>query len=218
MEQIINYLGSLLSGIKGDNDGLKIGIFIFIIITVFTINDITGISYLFKTNKQIEITEKIIDIKIKSNDKEINRQLDSIAKSVINYKSNIYNVYSSLFLSTPKTLQSVKYSIGTDKTNAKISMLKFPFIFHLTAGGLFYLLTILILPIMIFLQKEMKYSDRFFTGLLIGSITFIFGFILSWICAEIPTTSYVWLDLCINLLIQVSIIFLFKTFSKEEKV
>lgn len=217
----MSYLDHITAFLFDENRRLssKAAVVFFIVLSILFIDNVLGFSYSFTIDKKIEQVEKLNRvIKDPSTDSITKQFALSIRKDIIG-RQNILNQTLSFFRG--KSNNSIKHqaNIPTDSANAKEVAIKNNFLFHSTAGGLWYLLAIVMLPVMIFTDKKTSLPQRVSTGIFAGLILFGFGWFFYWLCTFVPqlsSTTWVW-NYIVNFLIQALLIFLLVVAGQKKK-
>lgn len=200
---------------KNERLAAKAGVVIILIIGVILIDNILGFSYHYNLTNKIETLKKLNDI-IRD------PTTDSITKSfAINERINVIertDVFSlSLKLFKGKTTKLPKRRVedSISKTESNSSLVRSNFWFNTSAGGLYFLLALITIPIVIFTEKSQPISQRLFVGTVTSVSMFLMGFFLLWLCNLIPqisTNTWLW-NYILNSTIQVTIVILFFFFA-----
>lgn len=200
----------------------KAALVMFIILGVLFVDNYLGFSYNYNTDRKIEQVEKINAL-IKDT------SVDSTTKSfALNIRSEVINRKNSvdylLSLFRGKSNISIKHQdnipIDTAKNNDPIiSPIKNNFWFNISAGGLYYLLAIIMIPMMLLTDKHTSFSQRLATGIA-STISFVlFGLFFIWILGLIPQvtrTTWIW-NYIINFTIQSTTIWLLVLLGQKKK-
>lgn len=183
----------------------------------FIINDLTSVTKTIRYNNKIKLIQSLTELKDTSSDtivvnfskREIKNIIDNkgLIKSIVDYSFNKINKQR-----TSKTTQQISIESKNDSDNG--FNIKHIFLFLFSSGGIFYLVAILMFPIMLS-QKDKeniwsRLSDAFLIGILISS----FGIFLSFICSLLPDlwVNYSIDNYLLNLLIQsVFLYFIYKS-------
>jgi len=184
----------------------KAAVVVFVFLAILLIDNILGFSYYFNTDKKIEQVQKlnyiIKDATSDSNTKAFALQLRS---EIIDRENVILQTFSFFRNIKWKSSRNAQISIPkeTDKTNE--SVIRNNFWFNISAGGLYYLLAIIMIPLMVFTDKTTSFLQRLATGILTSALFFAFGWFFYWVCNFIPQLSkstWAW-NYILNILIQV---------------
>jgi hypothetical protein len=218
----MNYIVQLIDFLFNERIRLssKTIIVIASLFTLFLLDNILGFSYYFNTSRKIEQLQKLNTI---VNDTTLDKNTKEF---VLNLRQNIINreniiTQSFFFFRNIKLTSSTKAHINKSievKEKAEI-VLRNNFWFHISAGGLYYLMGILMLPIMIFADKKPSIIQRIVTGIITGLVFYALGLLFYWICDFIPqlgNSTWIW-NYLLNFLIQSILIIIIIVASQVKK-
>lgn len=200
----------------------KAAVVVFVIIGVLFVDNYLGFSYHYNTDKKIEQVQKVNSI-IK--DTTIDSTTKAFAlnlRSEIIHRRNAFDYFVSFFRG--KSNISIKHQTNIPTEIAKnkepnISSIKNNFWFNISAGGLYYLLAILMLPILVFTDKTTSLPQRLATGVVATLMCFAIGWFFYWLCSFIPqisNSSWTW-NYIVNAVIQIVLVGLIVSVSQKKK-
>lgn len=177
----------------------KASIIIFTVITLIILDNLLGFTYyLDVSNKTQYVKELNLMINDSISDLTTKKFADSLRLEVIKRENIVQKAYSFL--------HSIKSSRG--KKENKITR---GFWFHFSSSGLFYLLAIVIFPIILNSGKKSSFIKRLGNALIASGIFIILGIFFYWILDLIPQIlkGYSFLNIILNFIIQIFVIILF---------
>lgn len=197
----------------------KAAVVLFIILAILFVDNILGFSHAYTADKKIEQVQKLNAI---LKDPTIDSTTKSFAlsqRSDIIRRQNIINQVLSLFRG--KSNNSIKHQTSNPPANAKPNdvSIKNNFWFNTTAGGIYFLCAIIMLPIMLFTDKNTSFPQRLATGITFTIVFVLFGLFFIWMLDFIPQlskTTWVW-NYIINFLIQIGILTLLVIAGQQKK-
>lgn len=199
---------------------IKAAVVVISIIAIFLIDNILGFSYYYNTEKKIEQIQKLNTI-IKDSSSDNTTKLFSIKlrSDLINRENIIYK--SRLFLRniTWANSEIQQNNILPTIANTKNPLTQNTFWFNLTSGGLYYLFAIIMIPIMVFTDKDTSLIQRFSTGILVSALFWGLGWLLYWACNFIPqisSTTWGW-NYTINIFVQVMSLIILVVIGQKKK-
>lgn len=189
----------------------KAAVILFIILAVLLVDNLLGFSYSFAIDRKISQVQKLNTI-IKD------PSVDSSTKMfAINLRNRIIDrqdiVSQALSFFRGKSNNSIKHQANKPTATAKpidVSI-KNNFWFNFSASGFFFLLAIIMIPLMLFADKTTSFIQRLGTGIATTFSLVLFGFFFIWLLGFIPQISnstWVW-NYILNGLIQILMSFLF---------
>ena len=199
----------------------KAAVVFFVILAIFFIDNILGFSSSFSTDKKIEQVQKLNSI-IKDTTIDSTTKIFALnLRSQIIERKNVIIQIMSFFHNKPNNSININThnnipSSGTKPDNISI---KNNFWFNISAGGLYFLLTIVTLPIMLFIDTATSFSQRLATSIITSFSILLMGLFVIWVCALIPQVSnsnWLW-NYLINFAIQITIIFLLVNAARRRK-
>lgn len=198
----------------------KAAVVVFIVLAIFLIDNILGFSYYFSSEKKIEQVQRLTTIIKDATSDSTTKAFAIELRSEIIDRENVVTQSLSFFRNI-KWKSSKKHLANIPKNPVKTneSIIKNNFWFHFTAGGLYYLLAVLMIPIMIFTDKTTSFSQRLATGILTAVLFYGFGLLFYWICNLIPQISkstWIW-NYILNLIIQIIVIGLLVAAGQKKK-
>ena len=198
----------------------KAAVVVFAFLTILLIDNVLGFSYYFSIDKKVEQIQKLNSIIKDSTTDNTTKTFAINLRSEILKRENIINQSFSFFRNI-KLPSSKKDQINPTNDPAKTIdvSIRNNFWFHITAGGIYYLIAILALPIMIFRDKKTSLPQRIATGILAAALFFGFGWLFYWLFNFIPqvsTTTWIW-NYIINLVLQFSLIGLLVMTNQKKK-
>jgi len=192
----------------------KATMIVFSILAIVLFDNILGFTYYFSTDKKIGQIQKlnsiINDITTDSTTIDFATQL----RSEIIDRENVFFKISSFSKHIKWISYNKKYQ--TDIPNGTVNeievVIKNNFWFHLTSSGFWYIMAIMMFPIMLFYgEKTTSLFHKLGIGFLTSVIMLFFGLLFFLFCNFIPKiseTTWIW-NYLINFLIQVLIFSLF---------
>jgi hypothetical protein len=219
----MNFIDSITNFLLNKNNRLstKAIFIIFIIISFFFIDNYIGFSYYFNNQKKIE---QIIELDKIISDSTVDKSTILFAKQlrtdVIKRENLINNIYLSF--RNDNLINPIKQTKNVTKVIAKnnspnISSIKNIFWFYLSSSGIFYLFGILMFFFLILVDFKTSLIQRLGTGFLFLISFSILGLFITWLMSFIPQIlNHDWIfNYLLNMLIQLSIIYLLFIFSKK---
>ena len=194
----------------------KAAIIILSILGLVLVDNLIGFSYSYLLNNKIEEVQKLNSIiSDKSSDKLTIKYAVKLRNETLLRKNVLEKINDYLSdLSFNKNIEEPKKSNLPKKDVYNIAPNNFWF--HFTSGGIYYFFSILMLPLMLFLDKSSSILQRITMSILLFAMFSGIGFFFFWICSLIPMIlSNSWLlNYILNLVIQSTIIFLMFKFNK----
>ena len=187
----------------------KAAVVLFAVIAVFLIDNFLGFSYFYSTEKKVEQVQKLNLIITDTTSDSTTRAFALQLRSEMLDRENLLN-QSLSFLRNVKWTNSKTDQTNVTKETAKTkeSIIKNSFWFHISAGGFYYFIAVLMLPVMVITDKKTSLPQRIATGILSVALFCGFGWLFYWLCNFIPqvsTTTWFW-NYLINLAIQILLI------------
>lgn len=194
----------------------KAAVIVFIILAVVLVDNTLGFTYYYNSGKKIEQIQSLNNIikdtttNIQTKDYAI-RQRSEIIKKETFFSKAITFIQNLKFYNnnTNKNIENINTAKSEQQIPEKIELsTKNNFWFHISSGGVYYLLGILILILMPFIDNKISLIQKVATGILGGITISFFGLLFFWICSLIPqisTKTWFW-NYMINVFIQFSII------------
>jgi hypothetical protein len=208
----MSYLDHITEFLFNENRRLssKAAVVVFVILAIFLIDNVLGFSYYFSTDKIIkdttsDSTTKIFALQLRT---EVIDRENLVTQSFAFFRNIKWKSSKKTQINNPKEPDIIIQS--TSKNN---------FWSQLTAGGLYYLFAILMIPIMVFTDKNTSLLQRFATGLITGLFLFGTGWFFYWLCNFIPQiskTTWVW-NYILNFIIQIGLLSLIIVASLKKK-
>ena len=189
----------------------KAALVLFIILGVLFVDNYLGFSYNYNTDRKIEQVLKINSlIKDSACDSTTRIFALNIRSEIIDRKNSV-DYLLSLFRGRSNISIKHQANIPIDsakKNDPNISSIKNNFWFNISAGGIFYFLAIIMIPVMLLTDKTTSFSQRLATGIA-STISFIVcGLFFIWLLGFIPqitTSTWIW-NYLINFIIQATTI------------
>lgn len=206
-----SYLDHITEFLFDENRRLssKAALVVFVVIAVIFIDNILGFSYYYNIEKKVEQVQKLNSLIKDPTTDSTTKSFAIVLRSEILERENMIN-HVVLFFRNMKWSQSKDIQTNKNKTTQAIinTVEKNSFWFHLSAGGLYYLLSLLMIPIMVFTDKNTSLPQRIATGILAGAVFFSLGWLFYWLCTFIPQISSVtWFwNYTINFILQLFIL------------
>lgn len=197
----------------------KAAVVVFVILAILFVDNLLGFSHSFTTDKKIEQVQKLNTILKDSTTDSTTKAFALGLRTDIIRRQSIVN--KTLSLLQGRSNSSIKHQTNNPPTNANPNdvAIKNNFWFHLTAGGLWYLLAALMLPGMILTDKTTSLIQRIATGLLAAALFFGFGWFFYWLCSFIPQiakTTWVW-NYIINFILQALLVIILVAVLQKKK-
>lgn len=194
----------------------KAALGVFVILSVFVVDNILGFSYFYSTENKIASVQKLnLLLKDPSTD-SITREFAKELRSKVMSRENI--VAKTIYFFGNIRFSSSKKGGSKTEADNKISE-RSNFWFIGTSSGFYFLFAIIMIPAMLVTDKKTSFSQRLATGILATILLVIVGLFFSWVCDFIPQISkrtWIW-NYLLNLLLQISFIgLLFKLSQKSE--
>jgi len=200
----------------------KAAVVVFIILAIIFVDNILGFSYSFSSDKKIEQVQKLNLILRDSTTDSTTKVFALNLRSQIIERKNIVNQTLSFFRG--KSNNTIKHHANNPPANAKpneplISSIKNNFWFNVTASGIYFLLAIIIIPVMLFTDKKTSFTQRFATGIATAISFVLFALFFIWVLGLIPqitNSTWVW-NYVTNFLIQAAVIGLLVYVGQQKK-
>lgn len=178
----------------------KAAILIVTIIMLFIVDGIFGYSYFYFSNRKIEqITRLSTLLKDTTLDLETKSEVIRLQKDVIGHTRLTDNLMP--FFKSTNISKAFENSVTKEGKKRNL------FWFHLTAGGLFYIMSLLYIPAIFFINKRSVITD-FVSGIFHAVFMFSLGYLLSWGASFIPpiaASTWFW-NYALNFALQVCFI------------
>ena len=190
----------------------KATVVLFVILAVIVIDNILGFSFSFSTDKKIEQVQKL-NIMLQDSATDSTTKIFVLkTRSEIMERKNIVVkalsiLYSNKQIDTLRTTSINHPQISKDQNQAK----KSNFWFNTSASGLYFICSILMIPVFIFSDKKTPLSQRLATGIAITISCALIGLFFIWILSFIPqiaTSTWVW-NYILNSLFQIGSLLIF---------
>jgi hypothetical protein len=173
---------------------------------IILIDNITGFSFHYNTEKKIEEIERLNVLEKNVTDSVMKTYIINTRNTIIN-KRNFQDYLSSSFNRTATINTTINTDEQTINDTNKSSNIKSNYIFYLSAGGLYFLLAILGSMLSIILgDNKIHISQRIATAIMLLVIIPIFGILLILLSELIPKlspTTWFW-NYLVNLILQLS--------------
>jgi hypothetical protein len=206
----LSYLDHLSQFLFDEKRGIstKATALVFIFFGILVLDNYLGFSFHYKTDKKIEQVKLLNTILIDSTTDKTTRNFAYNLRKEIIEKNDWINQSLSFFrnieLHSSKT-DTISIVIKNEKIQeAKKSIIRNQFWFYVTSGGLLFLLSFIMLPVMLFTDTGNSLSERIATSFVASGVFFIFGLLLYWVCTLMPQISnktYIW-NYLLNIIIQ----------------
>lgn len=200
----------------------KAAVVLFIILSIIFVDNYLGFSFHYNIDKRIEQVEKVNKILSDSLVDSTTKAFALNVRSEIMERKNAVDYLFSFFRGKSNTV--IKHQANKPPDNPKnndpiIPSIKNNFWFNISAGGLYYLLAILMLPVLIFTDKTTSLPQRVGTGLVAALLFFGLGWFFYWVCTFIPQisdTTWAW-NYIVNAIIQIVLVGLLISVSQKKK-
>lgn len=197
----------------------KAAVVVFIVVAIVFVDNILGFSYSFSLDKKIEQVQKL-NLILKDS------TTDSTTKSfAINLRSQIIErkdiVSQTLSFFRGKSNSVIKHHANNPPATPRAIevSIKNNFWFNISASGIYFLLAIIMIPLMLFADKTTSLSQRLATGIATTVSFILFALFFIWVLGLIPqitNSTWIW-NYLINFIIQVIIMGLLVHLSQQKK-
>lgn len=193
-------------------------VLIFSVLAIFLIDNILGFSYYYDSDRKIDEVKKlnsiIADPQIDSTTRQFALNLRTEIITRENCINNSLNFFKGIKWSSPDPVPVIPQSIPIIEKVERNN-----FLFHLTAGGIYYLFGGIMVFVMIFIDKYSPLLQRIGSGIIVGIVLWMYGMFSSWLFDFIPQVSkstWAW-NYLINLGIQITLLVGFGLLYKQGK-
>ncbi|MFZ1528906.1 MAG: hypothetical protein WAT19_09150 [Ferruginibacter sp.] len=198
----------------------KAAVVVFAIIAIFVVDNVLGFSYYFSNNKKIEQVQKLNSIIQDTTSDSTTKTFAKELRTEIIDRKNVFYQAASFFRNIRWTNSKKQTTpVQTQPSDNKNLISKSNFWFHLTAGGLWYLLAVLMIPVIVFTDKKTSLPQRIATGIFATALFFGFGWLFYWLCSLIPqitSTTWIW-NYIINFILQLLFVGLLVAAGEKKK-
>ncbi len=184
----------------------KAAVGFLVILSIIIVDNFLGFSYYYNNEKKIQQVESLNAImKDSTVDNGVKNYAKELRFEIINRK-NYFSIITEFFhnINTDnKNKNVISYKPETPKTHQTIE--RNNIWFHITSGGLFYLIAILMIILIPFTDISGSIIQKIASGLLSGIIITAWGLLFYWICNFIPQISahtWIW-NYFVNIGIQI---------------
>jgi hypothetical protein len=182
----------------------KAAIILLSLLGLLFIDNLIGFSHNYKLNNKIDHIQKLNALILDSKtDKSTKIYLIKLRNETLNRK-NILEIFSEYVKSSPSDKTNINRP-KNDNITSNLTAESINTFFHLTSSILFYLLAILMIPFIFFLDRNSSFPQRIAMGLMLCLMFAGIGIFLYWLCSLIPkiwNESWI-INYIINVLIQV---------------
>lgn len=195
----------------------KAAVVVLVTLTILIINDIFGFSYSYTVDKKIQQVQTLNSILNDSSiDDKTRRFAFNLRSEVINRKSYFHKFLSNL---NNTTATNIKPKDKPSHSKNDLSHKRSNFWFAMSAGGIYFILGLLIIPLLFFADKSTSVAQRLATGIATAVSFILFGMFFVWLFGLIPKLSgstWAW-NYTLNLTIQIAIISLLGYVAMKKK-
>ena len=207
----MDYVNSVIAFITDENRRLstKAAFVIIIIATVFIVDNLMGFSFHYQKEKEITEIEKLNGIlKDHSNDSTCMAYTAILRNEIMSRRNFAERIYSFFKNISSNNDTAAKDNPPTANAKNNDVSIKSSFWTYASSGGIYFVLTIVCLPIFFLTDRKNKLIVVAATTIATASSMFIFGMFLTWFFSLIPQiSSKTWLwNYILNLLFQITIL------------
>ena len=199
LTKILSYLTD-----QGKRFSSKALMILIIIFGVLLVDNILGFSYYFSTEKQINQIEKLNNlIKDPITDSATMMYVVELRRDIIN-RTNWANQASSFFRGKPRNINIAQVNNPAAIPKPIESAIRNNFLFHISAGGIYYALAPIFLIMVIFTNRKTSLYSRLSTGAFSFILIWGFGFFFYSLFNLIPklvSDTWVW-NYILNVILQ----------------
>ena len=183
----------------------KAAVVVFVILAIVFVDNILGFSYSFSSDKKIEQVQKLNLILKDSTTDSTTKAFALNLRSQIIERKNV--VAQTLSFFRGKSNNTIKHQTNNPPAIPKAieSSIKNNFWFNVSASGIYFLLAVIMIPLMLFTDKTTSFSQRLATGIATTISFVLFALFFIWVLGLIPqitNSTWVW-NYIINFLIQI---------------
>lgn len=197
----------------------RVALVIIIIISLFLIDNVLGFSYSYVNNNKIEQLSKLNSIINDAASDEVTIKISKELRNEIIYRKNYLQKFENSISSISDSyINSRPEDYGNKPTGFDPNLNKpNKGWFYVTAGGIYFIIAILIIPIIIFSDKSSTIIQRIVMALLLFSMFAGIGVFFTWIFGFIPQLiENEWLyNYILNGFLQFGIIFCMFYYTKK---
>jgi hypothetical protein len=200
----MGYIDEIKNFLLNDNIRVshKAAIIVFVMASFLVVDNILGFSYYFNIDRKLEHLEKLDKIINDNKSDSTTVSFAKISKYNMLSRNNCLDYFSDFTINMYSIIKKKVPTIQTD--NTKDVNIDFDFWFHLTSGGFFYILAIIMSPVILMSNPNIPIIQRCATSILAFSMLFLFGFVFYKICSLIPHIDSKIFTYFVNLFLQVT--------------
>lgn len=194
-----NLVDHIISFLKSTKTKLpwKVSFVILIIGTLLFIDNILGISYLYRVEKEISVVKQLNELAYnQNNDVETKQYAIALKSKVINRKN--------YFVMAKEAIAKIHWEDSPSEQRTQEVRVKksSSLVLHLTSSLLFYIMAVLIFCVILFANSNESLYKRLIAAIASAAVFSTFGYLIYVLTSLIPLFAYPIINYLLNTLIQ----------------